>query len=343
MDTPPGTTPYLWGMPRVEIKPWTDEDRRQAIATLLEFRERKRRNQVVLLSILGFIVLLALLLPVGTISERFLVLFTLASLLPFPFGYTSVREAKLEKLARPQEIWVFDGRPPPRGRRIGFFGLIERFSDFRAKGPLEVFAPAMVNIGADGGISNRLSAPTPIFVSDASRAHSNQIGRAEFEELERARERLEAARWNWTAPVAVTSILACICLIDGWPSNIFLSFFVLLVVVFGIECAMRLGSTLYAFQRLKASFTSPDAVIIPVNSPAFEATADAVPELDGANQEIEVLSSGLLWRIDQKPAPWRIYGSEPVFVRMAALRLIAATPSHLPQHRATANEHSAIE
>ena len=56
--------------------------------------------------------------------------------------------------------------------------------------------------------------------------------------------------------------------------------------------------------------------------------ADNIGQLmNAAMRQIEVLESGLLWTVDDRPAAWRIYGTTPVFVPKSILALPAGAPA----------------
>ncbi|MBX7132178.1 MAG: hypothetical protein K1X67_05800 [Fimbriimonadaceae bacterium] len=307
----PGTNAYVDGLPLVQIEPATDVDREwigNKRKHRLEVAQywRKRAGAFALLS------LILLSVARGEPSLAILAVAIVAGVASYCYHY-------LAKLPEPKERWVFEGRRAARPvRRILLWSPGMRLPSKN----LVVLMPGGYIASADGTKAKRLRKVKPRIVAQPGAVGERVLTDPERQEFDNL---IKETRDTASAKVLVVFFLSAKAVIELGP----LWFPLIAVGALALLEFARVGPGRFRFLHRTKWASDREKVTISIRSPAFAAALDVHtdPDLDAALRQIEVLESGLLWTIDDRPAAWRIYGTTPVFVPTSILTLTAIAPS----------------
>ena len=309
---PPGTNAYVDGLPLVRIEPATDEDREW----VEESRKRRLENaQYWKKRAAGFFILALFAWFVSQGEVKFLGFLGLAGLacaIYFCYQYCA-------RLRQPKERWVFEGRRAARPvRRILLWSPRRRLP---AKNVV-VLMPGGYVANADGAKARRLRKVKPRVVAQPGAVGERGLTDSERQEFDNL---IKKTREMANAKILVVFFLSAKAVIELGP----LWFPLIAAGALALLELARVGPGRFRFLHRIKWASGRQKVTISIRSPAFAAALDehTDPDLDAAMRQIEVLESGLLWTVDDRPAAWRIYGKTPVFVQKSILALPTRAPA----------------
>lgn len=226
----------------------------------------------------------------------------------------------LEALRKADEKWLFERRRAMAPPRNGLVDWYRRLRWPRTKVPVCLAMPGKVPIG---GSRYPLTVATWT-VADRVRETDGCLGSAELKEIRRRADDYKSSADSYFLLLLGYGIGIQIPEEGPWV----VAWIAVLSLVLGGQ-GLRMIKSSFAEKRLRSIDASTKVITLSILSPAFGAIKFADPDLDSALRQIEVVESGLLWTVDDRPAAWRIYGTAPVFLKKSALELPAVAPSAL--------------
>lgn len=322
----PGTNAYAEGIPLVRIEPateedreWVEEQRKAAKADLRHWTEAGMAS--------GFLAAIPATLAVFGGFERLAIC---AAILLAPWIVVVVKKRVLSGLVNHEERWVFEGRRAARPvRRILLWSPRRRLP---AKN-LVVLMPGGNIASADGSKARSLRKVKPRVVAQPGAVGERGLTDPERQEFDNL---IKETRETASAKVLVVFFLSAKAVIEFGP----LWFPLIAAGALALLEFARVGPGRFRFLSRNRMPNRRIVRTISIRSPAFAAALDehTDPDLDAAMRQIEVLESGLLWTVDDRPAAWRIYGTTPVFVPKSILALPAGAPALSARHASEGRE-----
>lgn len=317
-----GSTIYLDGLPLARIEPLSDEDR-LVVEETVKIHKRRQIIGVVCIVVIWFGYIAACV--AAGVFRKELDFFVAIPVLTAPLILVTRSSVDRKAIRGAKEKWVFEGSRAPFPLPLGLLSFERPLLRRWHKGPVWVLQPRNVLIEPVKGMRPAESARFCVLDTDSSRA--NSLSHGGTKEVRAAFSRL-AAQGVLSATIASLSLLGLVLLLQrGFPEAFWQQLLLALSVVGLIDAARTLLIVGRRGVPLLRGLQQSGLIRISVLSPAYQATAHSCLDVEGALRYIEVCETGLVWTVDGRPAAWRIYGVEPVFINAAALKLPVLNPA----------------
>lgn len=319
-----GTTYYLDGLPLDRVEPISPEDQVMIEASILDIARRRRRRMIVTGVISATLVVTFLLLGAFSTLRGQVLLF---QALTTPWLFAEIGKVDPNALRVAKEKWFFEGSRPSFPTPLGLFSLERPLLRRRRKPPIVILQPGNVFIEPEKSVT-QIQHPRFVRVNTDSTG-TDTLTEGGLEEIRHGRSRILGQAGLSALTLALSLGVLIAWLRHGLPSDFWKQLLLAVCVVAFLDSVRIVAALIPRGVKLMSPDRHTRLVRISVLSPAFKATADSIPDLEGALRQIEVVENGLLWTVDDRPAAWRIYGTEPVFIRRIALSLPSSGPALL--------------